>query len=186
MPNQFHYVKSDHKMADNDESSSRRQNGRHWQTLSHFGMFLSASMNAAVFQGKDYSDDLHSIRSTAEKPTVRNCSTCPFENKKISGVSQICWQTSPCERLSLVNDEEAIRFSTAKVHVFSDSVLCLGRVPQFPQSNDDWETTLQWFLNSKPYRESDRIDGELMDFAWKIYPGFTTLQILFEIQKLMN
>ena len=33
-------------------------------------------------------------------------------------------------------------------------------------------------------RELDRIDGEPMDFEWITFPGFTTLQILLEIQKL--
>ena len=32
--------------------------------------------------------------------------------------------------LSLVNDEEVISLSHAKVYVFSDSVLCLGKVNQ--------------------------------------------------------
>ena len=37
--------------------------------------------------------------------------------------------------LSLVNDEEVISLSHAKVYVFSDSVLCLGKVNQNPTSN---------------------------------------------------
>ena len=37
--------------------------------------------------------------------------------------------------LSLVNDEEAISLSHAKVYVFSDSVLCLGKVKRNPTSN---------------------------------------------------
>ena len=39
------------------------------------------------------------------------------------------------EHLSLVNDEEIVSLSHAKVHVFSDSVLCLGQVNQNPTSN---------------------------------------------------
>ena len=42
------------------------------------------------------------------------------------GVSQISWEDSPWKQLSLVNDEEVISLSHAKVCVFSDSVLCLG------------------------------------------------------------
>ena len=83
-----------------------------------------------------------------------------------------------------MNDEEVINLSKATVYVFSDSVLCLGRVRQFPQSNDEWETKLQWCKNSMQYGELDRIEGEPMDFEWMIYPGFTTLLILLEIQKI--
>ena len=32
----------------------------------------------------------------------------------------------------------------------------------------------------------NRIDGEPMEFEWKIFPGFTTLGILEEIQKIMT
>ena len=36
-----------------------------------------------------------------------------------------------------------------------------------------------------PLPELDRIDGEQMEFEWKIFPRFTTLGILDEIQKTM-
>ena len=35
-------------------------------------------------------------------------------------------------------------------------------------------------------KDLNRIDGDLMEVEWKIFPGFTTLGILEEIQKLMN
>ena len=106
------------------------------------------------------------------------------EQEEISGVSQIRWPTSSWEKLSLVNDKEAIRISTAKVYVFSDSVLCLGKMREFPQSNVEWENKLQWFQDSKQYREFDRIDGEPTEFEWNIFPGFNTFQILSGVQNL--
>ena len=39
----------------------------------------------------------------------------------------------------LIGDEEVICLSHAKVHVFSDSVLCFGRMNAKPQSNCAWE-----------------------------------------------
>ena len=39
------------------------------------------------------------------------------------------------ETLIFVNDEEVISFSHAKFFVFSDSVLCHGKVNQNPTSN---------------------------------------------------
>ena len=42
------------------------------------------------------------------------------------------------------------------------------------------------FMNSSHCRESDRIDGEPTELEWKIFPGFTTLQILAEIQNMMT
>ena len=54
---------------------------------------------------------------------------------EIFGVSQIRWESSPWKQLSLVNDEEVISLSHAKVYVFSDSVSCLGTMNQNPTSN---------------------------------------------------
>ena len=41
-------------------------------------------------------------------------------------------------------------------------------------------------MGSKQCRELDRIDGEPMEFEWMIFPGFTTLQFVQEVQKFMN
>ena len=50
-------------------------------------------------------------------------------------VSQINCEDSPWKQWSLVSDEEVISLSHAKVYVFSDSVLCLGKVNENPQSS---------------------------------------------------
>ena len=36
-------------------------------------------------------------------------------------------------------DESVINLQRAKVYVFSDSVLCLGKILQNPESNEAWE-----------------------------------------------
>ena len=84
------------------------------------------------------------------------------------GVSQINWEDSPWRQLSLVNDEEVISLSRAKVYVFSDSVLCLEKVNQNPISNTVWEEKLSWFKDSPTYGTLDTIDGEPMEFEWNI------------------
>ena len=48
--------------------------------------------------------------------------------------------------------------------------------------NDSWE----WFKDSSQYRTLDTIDGEPMESEWNIFPGFTTLQLVQEVQKFMN
>ena len=54
------------------------------------------------------------------------------QSDEIFGVSQISWESFPWKQLSLDNDEEVISLSHAKVYVFSDSVLCLGKMNQNP------------------------------------------------------
>ena len=143
------------------------------------------------FLGKDHSDILHSTRNTDEKPIVKNLFEVSQrlireQRLEFSGVSEISWGTSPWRRLSVVNDEEVINLSKANVCVFSHSVLCLGRVRPFPESIEEWKTKLKWFKDSKQYRTLDTIYGEPMEFERMIFPGFTTFQILFEIQTLMT
>ena len=105
---------------------------------------------------------------------------------EIFGVSPINWEDSSWKRLSLVNDEEVISLSHAKVHVFSDSGSCLGKVNQNPTANIVWEEKLGWFKDSPQYRILDTIDGESMEFEWKYFPGFTTLQLNNKVEEFMS
>ena len=91
------------------------------------------------------------------------------------------WEDSSWKYLSLLGDEQVISLHRTKVYVFSDSVLCLGKIHENPQSNSAWEQRLDWFKSSPEYR----IDGEPMEFEWNIFPGFTTLQHSQEVQELL-
>ena len=139
---------------------------------------------------KNYSDNLHSIKNT-EDLTMKQMfdiseKLIVEQSDEIFGVSPIYWEDSSWKQLSLVNDEELISLSHAKVYVFSDSVLCLGKVNENPQSNIAWEDRLSCFKDSPQYRTLDTIDGEPMEFEWNIFPGFTTLQHVREVQELLS
>ena len=63
-------------------------------------------------------------------------------------------------------------------------MLCLGSLSDKPV--EAWKDKIKWFFwETRHLKELDRIDGEPMEFEWKNYPGFTTLGILAEIQKMM-
>ena len=87
--------------------------------------------------------------------------------------------------LSLIGDEKIIILQRTKVYVFSDSVLCLGKIPQNPESNDAWEQRLGWIKPSQNNRNFDRIDGEPTEFEWNIFPGFNTLQLSEKVKSLL-
>ena len=87
--------------------------------------------------------------------------------------------------MSLIGDERVINLQHTKVYVFSDSVLCLGKIFENPESNDAWEERLGWFKSSPAYRSFDIIDGEPMEFEWNIFPGFNTLQLSDEVKSLL-
>ena len=155
-------------------------------------MFMSSTLQASVFMGKNYSETLRSIKNTGNNLTLNQMfdiseKLIVEQLNEIFGVSQIIsWEDSPWKQSSLVNDEEVISLSHAKVYVFSDSVLCLGKVNQNPTSNTVWEEQLTWFKYSTQYRTLDTIDGEPMEFEWNIFPEFTTLQPVQEVQKFMS
>ena len=154
-------------------------------------LFMTSSMHAAIFLGKDDSENLHIVRNTEWETSVQKLfdvtqKLIREQKLEILGVSELRWRTSTLEKLSLVNDEEVVKLMKAKVYVFSDSVLCFGKVLEYPQSNIDWENKLEWFKSTNQYRELDGIDGEPVELEWRIFPGHTTLQILQETQGLMR
>ena len=74
----------------------------------------------------------------------------------------------------------------AQKYVFSDSVLCLGRVHQHPQSNEAWKDRIGWIISDESYRDYDGIDGEPTEFEWNIFPGFITLQLCGKVTDLLS
>ena len=66
------------------------------------------------------------------------------QSGEIFGVTPINWEDSSWKQFSLVNDEEVISLSHAKVFVFSDSLFCLGKKNQNPTSTSAWEEKLSW------------------------------------------
>ena len=72
---------------------------------------------------------------------------------------------SLCGETTLLTDK-AVQFSTAKTYVFSDAVLCLGGISDEPVKA--WKSRIKLFLETRCLKDSDRIDGEPMEFVWKI------------------
>ena len=107
------------------------------------------------------------------------------EQDEISGVETIGWENHSWKYLSLIGDERVINLQRTEVYVFSDSVLCLGKIHENDQSNGAWEDRLGWFRTSQENRNFDRIDGEPMEFEVNIFPGFNTLQLSEEVKRLL-
>ena len=57
---------------------------------------------------------------------------------EIHGLDKFYSEKNSWKRLSLIGDETVINLQSTKVYVFSDSVLCLGRILQHPDSNEAW------------------------------------------------
>ena len=107
-----------------------------------WGMFMTATMNAATFMGKNFLDNQNSIMNSTEltlKKMFDIRAKLVGEQEEINNVDEIHWEKHSWKHLSLIGDETVINLQRIKVYVFSDSVLCLGKVHSHPESNEAWK-----------------------------------------------
>ena len=90
--------------------------------------------------------------------------------------------TNPSWTRSPLSHDEVIKWTKAKVFVYSDSVLCFGKMLIPSEANERWTGQVVDFQLSDSYAELLRNDGEPNEFEWNILPGLTSLQILQKIQ----
>ena len=120
---------------------------------------------------KNYQNNCHYIVNTTDltfKQLFDIFTKLVSEQDEISGLETIGWENHSWRYLSPTGDERIINLQRTKVYVFSDSVLCLGKILENPQSNDAWEQRLGCLKSSSKYKNFDRIDGEPMEFEWSI------------------
>ena len=106
--------------------------------------------------------------------------------EEINGLDKILYGKNSWTQLPLINDPVIINLQSTKVYVFSDSVLCLGKVLQHPESNEAWKHRVAGIRSVKSYRDYDAITGESTEFEWNIFPGFTALQLCDKINDLLS
>ena len=106
--------------------------------------------------------------------------------EEINCLCKILYGKNSWTRLSLINDEIVINLQSTKVYVFSDSVLCLGRILQHPESNEAWKNRVAGNRSVRSYKDYEDVSGETTEFEWIISPGFTTLQLCDKISDLLS
>ena len=130
-------------------------------------ILMTVTLQAAVHLGTDYTEHLRSTMNQSKKSlrqlfqVTRKLIT---DQTEITGTTTIGWRQLMWSETTLLNDK-AVQFATAKTYVFSDSVPCLGGIS--PDPVKAWESKIKWFLESRYFRELDRVDGEPMEFEWK-------------------
>ena len=150
---------------------------------------MAVTMESAVFMGKNFQNNRNSIVNTADltlKQMFDISSKLVTEQDKISDLETIGWEKHSWKYLSLIGDETIINLQRTKVYVFSDSVLCLGKIHQNPESNEAWKKRIEGVMTEKSYRDYDGISGEPTEFEWNIFPGFTTLQLCGKVKDLLS
>ena len=151
---------------------------------------MAVTMNSATFMGRN-SKTIRIPLWIPQISTWRKCSTylqkLAGEQDEISNVDTNHWEKkNSWKYLSLIGDETIINLQRAKVYVFADSALCLGKIHQHPKSNEAWKDRIEWIITDKSYRDYDGINGEPTEFEWNIFPGFTTLQLCGKVTDLLS
>ena len=108
------------------------------------------------------------------------------EQDEINNWDKIQWGKNSWKQLPLIGGETVINLQSTKVYVFSDSVLCLGKIHQHPQSNEAWKDRIERITTDQSYRDNDGINGEPTELEWNIFPGFTTLQLCGKVNDLLS
>ena len=154
-----------------------------------WGMFMAATMIAATFMGKNFSSIQNFILNSRDL-TLQHMfditAKLVSEQEEINNLDNIHWGKNSWRQLSLIGDETVINLQRTKVYVFSDSVLCLGRILQHPESNEAWKNRVAGVRSEKSYRDYNGINGEPTELEWNIFPGFTTLQLCGKVNDLLS
>ena len=115
----------------NDQVRKRQKNFKCYRKCrKHYmiwGMFMSVTMESAVFMGKNYLNNCQSIVNTTDltlKQMFDMSTRLVSEQDEISGLETIGWEDYSWKYLSLIGEERIINLQRTKVYVFSDSVLC--------------------------------------------------------------
>ena len=147
---------------------------------------MTVTMESAVFMGKYCLNNCQSIANTKDL-TLRQMfdisTRLVSEQDEISGLETIDWENSSWKYLSLIGDESVINLQRTKVYVFSDSVLCLGKIHENHQSNDAWEQRLEWLKTSQNYR---KLWTQLTASRWTSSGIFSKDSILCRSAKMSN
>ena len=154
-----------------------------------WGMFVATTLSAVTFMGKSYST-MQNVVQNEEKITLKQMFDITAQtihnDEEIYCLDKIVYQRNTWTQLSLINDPVIISLQSTKVYVFSDSVLCLGKVLQHPECNEAWKDRVAGVRAEKNYSDFEDVKGELAEFEWNIFPGFTTLQLCDKISDLLS
>ena len=138
-----------------------------------WGMFMATTLNAATFMGKNFST-MRNVVQNGEKITLKQMfdvtATTINNDEEVYCLDKIEYQRNTWTKLSLINDPVVIGLQSTKVYVFSDSVLCLGKVLQHPECNQAWKDRVAGVRAERDYSDFDDIKGESAGIRVEYFP----------------
>ena len=83
----------------------------------------------------------------------------------MSVVPELCAGTAwKRDETLFIIKKNLVKWSRAKVHVYSDSVSCLAKMQERSEANQRWKSQLEEFRQSNSYKELLGTDGEPIEF----------------------
>ena len=101
------------------------------------------------------------------------------------------WRNSECETLGVfitfLGKVEIGQWSSGKVGEGESMCprwfrFCVGQVKEISGATERWKGQVEDLKIYSSYQDAVGLDGEAIEFEWKIVPGFSSLSILHEIQ----
>ena len=160
------------------EKSTQDQRTIPWKiwnvNMATWWIFMNATLREAIHLGNDRDVNLRNVQNS----TLRTVGQFFGDIEKLisgqtesAGINLIDSQDLRWISAGLLHSR-AHRYATGKVYVFSDSVLCLGRMEDDPTNLG--RTILSGIQRPTSSANWNRIDGKPMEFEWKILPGLET------------
>ena len=149
-------------------------------------MFMSLSMKATIHLGPNHLTNVKTYTNTNFEEFE---SLFKITQKLIMEHSEeildVNWLEGSCPSWtrSMLSHDQAIKWAKAKVCVYAYSVLFLGQMNDSKEAIARWESQVEGLEMFLSYQEAVGIEGEAIEFEWNIFPGFSSLAILQEIQK---
>ena len=78
--------------------------------------------------------------------------------------------SSPSWTGSVLSHDQAIKWTKAKVRVYSDFVPCVGQMNERKEAITRWERQKEEFKMYPSYNEQLGLDGEAVEVEWNIFP----------------
>ena len=150
-----------------------------------WGMFMATTLNAATFMGKNFSTIQSSVKNFEDltlKQMFYVTAQLVNNQEEIHGLDKFSGKRilgNVCHWLVM----KPLSIFKAQKSVFSDSVLCFGRILHHPDSNEARKNRIARVKSVRSYRDFDGINGESAEFEWNIFPGFTTLHLCVQNQR---
>ena len=99
---------------------------------------MATTLNAVTYMGKNDStmQNVQNEENLTLKQMFDITAQTIHNEEEIYCLDEVVYQRNTWTQLSLIDDPVIISLQSTKVHVFSDSVLCLSKVLQHPECNE--------------------------------------------------